>query len=209
MRSHCYDGVVPRVVNVEEQRRRIASAAWRLVAAQGLDAVSLRSAATEAGVSMGQVQHYFASKNDLLYAAVQHSYLLLEQRIESRLAATQGTPRDLVLTVLTLLLGEDEVAHDAIRVNVAFAARTQSEARIQELLTSGDEEIEGLCAQVIAEAQSLGHVREDLDPVQEARVLFALATGLGTNVALYHGSSERAHSVFRYHVERLGLALWC
>lgn len=118
---------MPRVVDVQEHKARIASAAWRLVAGRGLDAVSLRS--VEAGVSMGQVQHYFASKDDLLYVAVEHSCQLIEQRLDQRLAETELAPRELVLALLTLLLGEDEHVRDAIRVNVAFGARTQNASR--------------------------------------------------------------------------------
>lgn len=205
MRSHRYDGIMPRVVNVEEHQARIASAAWRLVASRGLDAVSLRSVAKEAGVSMGQVQHYFASKNDLLYAAVKHSYQLIERHLDQKLATSGSDPRDTMLTLLTLLLGGDEVMRDAIRVNVAFGTRTQSEARVQELLTTGDDEIEALCTEVLESAQAAGHLNADIDPAREAHVLLGLATGLGTQVAVYRGSPQRASSTFRYYVERLGL----
>lgn len=205
MRSHCYTCLMPKVVNVAEHKARIAAAVWRLVAGRGLDAVSLRSVAAEAGVSMGQVQHYFATKNDLLYAGVQHSYLLIEQELEKQLSTQSSSPKDWMLAILFLLLGGDSVVRDAIRVNVAFGARTQNETRIRELLTDGDDEIKELCAGVIAAGQESGHLSSDLDPHREARVLFALATGLGTEVAVYGGSSEGAEATFRYYVERLGL----
>ncbi|WP_186293133.1 TetR/AcrR family transcriptional regulator [Brevibacterium aurantiacum] len=197
---------MPKIVNVEEHRARIAAAVWRVIAARGLDAVSLRSVAVEAKVSMGQVQHYYSLKNDLLFAGVEHSYLLIEQHLEQLLAEAEGSPREVMLAILTVLLGEEAVVRDAIRVNVAFAARTQNEPRIHDLLTSGDDEIIGLCTHVLAQAQRDGHLNADLDPVAEARLLFGLATGLGTQVAVYGGSSAQALDVFTYHLRRLGIS---
>lgn len=206
MRSHRYGGGVPRTVDARAHRARIAAAAWQLVAGRGLDVVSLRSVAAQAGISMGQVQHWFATKDDLLYAAVEHSYQLIEQRLEEQVAAAAGSPREVVLALLALLVGQDEQVRDAVRVNLAFAARTQNQARIHELLTTGDQEILAMCAQVIARAQRAQQVSSDVDPQAEARVLFALATGLGAQVALYHAPPDLARDTFDYHVKRLGLA---
>ncbi|WP_175548186.1 TetR/AcrR family transcriptional regulator [Saccharopolyspora flava] len=196
---------MPKIVNVEEHRARIAAAVWRVVSDRGLDAVSLRSVASEAKVSMGQVQHYFASKDDLLYAGVKYSYGLIDQHVEQRLAESEGSPREVMLAILTVLVGEEPVVRDAIRVNIAFAARTQNEPRIQDLLTSGDDEIVNLCTQVLAQAQRDGRLSSDLDPVTEAQLLFGLATGLGTQVAVYGRSADQAIDVLTYHLRRLGI----
>lgn len=200
-----YDVGVARVVDVKERRTRIAAAVWRIVAGLGIDAVSLRSVALEAGVSMGQVQHYYSTKNDLLFAGVEHSYQLVEQRLEQSVDSSSGSPRELMLAILTLLLGNDPTMREAIRVNVAFAARTQNEPRVHDLLTAGDDEVIDLCTQVISRAQHDGLVDSGVDPVFEARVLFALATGLGTQVSLYDGAGDQALEVFSYYSRRLGI----
>jgi AcrR family transcriptional regulator len=57
------------VVDREERRSRIAEAILRIAASRGLDEVSLRDVAAEAGVSMGQVQHYFSTKREMLMFA--------------------------------------------------------------------------------------------------------------------------------------------
>jgi AcrR family transcriptional regulator len=43
------------------RRQQVAEAVERLVAAHGLDAVTIAKTAAEAGVSVGLVQHYFAT----------------------------------------------------------------------------------------------------------------------------------------------------
>ena len=50
---------MPKKVDRQERRTRIADALMRVAADQGLEAVSLRHVAAEAGVSAGMVQHYF------------------------------------------------------------------------------------------------------------------------------------------------------
>jgi TetR/AcrR family transcriptional regulator, transcriptional repressor of bet genes len=52
---------VPRSADHDARRSDLAAAAWRLVADGRVEAVSLRSVAAEAGVSMGRVQYYFAT----------------------------------------------------------------------------------------------------------------------------------------------------
>lgn len=196
---------MPRVVDVGKHKERIASAVWRLVAARGLDVVSLRSVAAEAGISMGQVQHYFSSKDDLLYAGVEHSYKLIERRLDRQLEGSDGSRRELLLALLTALLGEDDLMRDAIRVNIAFAARPQNDERVRALLTAGDDEIEDLCRRVIAESQQAGHTDAELDPAREAHALFALVTGLGAQVAIYQASQTRARETFDGYLQRLGV----
>jgi AcrR family transcriptional regulator len=42
-----------------------------IVAERGLDDVSVREVASAAGVSIGTVQHYFRTKDDMLFTAFQ------------------------------------------------------------------------------------------------------------------------------------------
>jgi AcrR family transcriptional regulator len=203
MRSHCYDGAVPRVANVEQQKASLAAATARLVARGGLEAVSLRSVAAEAGVSMGRVQHYFATKDDLLLDALQRSYRSMERRIEQRLQHGPGGRREVLVAILEELLAEDPETRDAIRINTAFAARALEDERIAAVLTEGDEEIQALAVSVVADARTAGLVGPNVDPELDGRGLFALATGLGSHVALYGGSPAAARATLHHHLQRV------
>jgi AcrR family transcriptional regulator len=57
---------MPRVVDHEERRAEVAAAVWRVVSAEGLEAVTVRRVAAETGMSTSVVSHYFAGKDDLL-----------------------------------------------------------------------------------------------------------------------------------------------
>jgi TetR/AcrR family transcriptional regulator, transcriptional repressor of bet genes len=61
---------MPKRVDPLAQRRSIAEAVFRLAVARGADAVSMRDVAAEAGVSLGMVQHYFRSKDEMLLFAL-------------------------------------------------------------------------------------------------------------------------------------------
>ena len=60
---------MPKVVDHEERRAELAAAVWRLASSDGLEAVTVRRVAEEAGWSTGAVVHYFADKEELLLFA--------------------------------------------------------------------------------------------------------------------------------------------
>ena len=69
-----------------DPKDRILEVAERLFAEQGLDAVSLRSVTTEAGVNVAAVNYYFGSKVALLQAMTQHFFRTVNEEQLRRLA---------------------------------------------------------------------------------------------------------------------------
>ncbi|WP_459800637.1 hypothetical protein [Herbidospora sp. RD11066] len=63
--------------------------------------------ATEAGMSMGAVQHYVTTKNHMLLLALEHIGIWIGQRVTA-VAARESTPLDLVRTAVLELLPLDE-----------------------------------------------------------------------------------------------------
>ncbi|WDZ87923.1 TetR/AcrR family transcriptional regulator [Micromonospora cathayae] len=92
-----------------------------------MDAVSLREVAQAAGISMGAVQHYFATKDEMLGYALRHWLRLsvhqgFSARVRTRLAG--GTTPTAVLSALAAeYLPYDEASRFDARVGVAFLAR--------------------------------------------------------------------------------------
>lgn len=56
---------MPKVVDHNERRRQIAEAACRVIQRDGIDRVTVRTVAAEAGVSRGVMTHYFADVDQL------------------------------------------------------------------------------------------------------------------------------------------------
>ena len=72
---------MPKIVDHEERRRELAEALWRVIAASGPHAVSIRTVAAEAGLSAGALRHYFQTREDLLVFAIDRS----QERVVERL----------------------------------------------------------------------------------------------------------------------------
>lgn len=83
MRYGCILEPVPKIVDRESARREIAGALLTVLAERGIDAVSVRTVATAAGRSPGAVQKYFATKDEMLAAALD----LYVERSAARIAA--------------------------------------------------------------------------------------------------------------------------
>ncbi|MEU8837283.1 TetR family transcriptional regulator [Streptomyces sp900116325] len=62
-------GYTPRQVDHKERRQRIAEGVCKIAASRGLEAVTIREIAAEARTSIGQIQHHFATKDELAVSA--------------------------------------------------------------------------------------------------------------------------------------------
>ena len=111
----------------------LTDALIRVVVDRGLDAVSIRTVAQEAGVSIGAVQHYFATKDDLLLAA----YTRAIDQVVARAASLPTEPDAYVRALLRELLPLDAQREAELRVALAFTARSVHSPRLAELCEAG------------------------------------------------------------------------
>lgn len=188
---------MPRIVDHEQRREQIAEALWRVAAGEGLEAVSLTRVAAEAGVSKGRVQHYFASRDDLLEYAARRLVVRVRGRTAERLAAVDAAPplerlRVLLHAVLPL---DDASAGDA-RVRSAFLVRALGDAGLVREYQEGNQL---LVAAVTGCLRAAGVVEDGA----EARVLVALVEGLETAVLLGEETPESAVALIDHVLTRL------
>ena len=73
---------MPKVVDHDERRERIAEAAWRIIEREGPERANLRRIARETGHTTGVVTHYFRNKRELMAFA----FGLVVDRSTSRMA---------------------------------------------------------------------------------------------------------------------------
>ena len=168
---------MPKIVDHEEQRRRFAEATMRVIAGAGLEGVTMRAVAGEAGLSYGSLFHYFESKDDLLMHAVRHSTEQQTSRVNEYQERYAG------LAALEQLLCDDAIIDDSSRdawmVWMTFlykAANQPSYARLHDELIDG---WLGRFRRLLADAQLMGEIDADLDIDQEAKSLWAFSTGIG------------------------------
>src|SRR3954471_9589989 len=113
--SRTTEGVpMPHRVDHDERRRHLTAALLRIASTRGLQAVSMREVAAEAGVSLRVVQYYFADKRTLMASGLGELVAAMGPRVPDP-AAAHGTglpPRTVLEVVLTSVLPTDEAARE-------------------------------------------------------------------------------------------------
>jgi TetR/AcrR family transcriptional regulator, transcriptional repressor of bet genes len=202
MRSHCnrrgntITGV-PKKVDHGQRREEIAGAVCRLAGRQGLDGVSLRQVATEAGVSMGRVQHYFTTKDEMLRFAFRTISERVEQRMATAVAAlgTSPAPRALVRALLVEMLPLTPDTEAEAPVLAAFLARAVVEPALAESQRGDAERLREFVAAQIGPVPG--------NPALEATTLLAVVDGLMTQLLIGHIDRRTALSTLDYQLDRI------
>lgn len=195
---------MPRVVDHGQRRGEIAEALWRIAAREGLEAVSLSRVADEAGVSKGRVQHYFASRDELLAFTATLLQLRVDERIGTHMAdADQDSPLSLVRALLVGILPLDDEGRTDALVGSAFLVRAVADPDMREAYRASNRlAIDGLTMK-LAVAREKGRLPVDADPEREATVLFLLARGLTESLLLGEHTPESALAVVDRELARL------
>ncbi|RZQ59762.1 TetR/AcrR family transcriptional regulator [Amycolatopsis suaedae] len=196
---------MPRQVDHELRRRQIAEALLRLTACRGLEAVSLRTVAAEAGLSMGAVQHYFGSKDEMLLYAVSYQDALRTERITTRVLAgsAEPTPKAILRACVAEFLPITEQSRTETLVGIAFFIRALSEPALATSYAENLPKTLTFFAEQIRQGQRSGTVAADRDPEHEAEILWGLADAQGTEILLGHRTPEQSLATLDYHLDRL------
>ncbi|MEN2447820.1 TetR family transcriptional regulator, partial [Bacillus sp. JR_15] len=56
---------MPKIVDHEKQKEKIAEAVWNVIHRDGLEQCTVRNVAKEAGLSAGSMRHYFPHQSEL------------------------------------------------------------------------------------------------------------------------------------------------
>lgn len=172
---------MPKVVDHGSRRREIARAVWRAVGRVGLDAVTVREIAEEAGYSTGVLAHYFADKDEMLLHALRVSVELAVERVER----AGGTPAlEALRAGLAGCLPLDAARRDEWRVWLAFWGRAAADAALAAEQRGWYERWRGLVRGLILTCQEEGSLPAELDAAREAELLVALVDGLGLQATL-------------------------
>ncbi|WP_234582289.1 TetR/AcrR family transcriptional regulator [Micromonospora sp. MH99] len=185
---------MPRKVDHQQRRTLIADALMRVAADQGLEAVSLRHVATEAGVSAGMVQHYFRTKDEMMAFALS----VVRERSQVRVAdAVAGlgenpSPRLLLRTMIAALLPLDEHTRDDGRVALAFLAYTAVRPSAAASLREDTAQLAAFIASVLPSNDAAA-----------AAGLLALMEGLGVYLLGGQYTAEQALDALDAHLDLL------
>jgi AcrR family transcriptional regulator len=186
------------------RRAEIVDALLRVIEARGLDAASVRDIADEAGVSVGRVQHYFPSKDQVLEAAFQRVNEWGAELVSRHIAeAGDAEPRTVLRAVASALLPVDDRHRRTLHVGLAFTARALVHPGFADRLRDGYGELQQLFAHLLTLARDAGATAPDLEPDREAALLLGLLDGLSTLTLVGHHTVDSALSVVDTHLARV------
>jgi TetR/AcrR family transcriptional repressor of bet genes len=179
------------------RRRQIAEAMWRVTIARGLEGVSMRQVAAEAGVSVGMLQHYFRTKDEMLMFGLDSMTEQVSRRIGERFGElAEPTPKQLVRATLVEMLPLDEERRLEAFVSTAFLTRAAVDTRFADYLRDGHRQGHAYLA------EQIGHGLP-CDVQRAAHVLLALVNGFTLGVLAGQCSAQEALAAVDAHLDAL------
>ncbi len=198
---------MPRRVDHDERRRELTAALLRIASTRGLQAVSMREVAVEAGVSLRVVQYYFTDKRTLMVSGLTELAGRLDRRVRERAAAIGGglPPRTVLEVVLGAILPTDDDSRaDQLAWTAYYAAGLTAPADAVDGRYAPDA-LERWLTGIVTRAVEEGQVAADADPRIEVVSLLALTNGLVSSVLGQQRTVDDALAVVRYRLDRLFL----
>ncbi len=117
---------MPKIVNHDQRRKKIALAAIEVIAKKGLESTKLTDIGRLAGVTTGAITHYFNDKDAVLMAALEAAYDIMFERMN---LVTKESEYSL-FEVLSKALPTSPKSHQTMSVWLAFWSRSIPEPKV-------------------------------------------------------------------------------
>lgn len=182
---------MPKIVDREVQRRNIRTAARRVFARRGVEAVGLVHVARAAGIGRASIYHYYRDKGSLVRDLVRDLLAEEESLFVSALRNVRGSP---LQRIERLTGGLTELFADWASVgrmlldlwSISGASFKPFFRRIRRDL-----------AKLIAEGQRSGEIQRSLKPEEAATAVIAIVDGLLLQKIVEGGASDDADATRR------------
>ncbi|MDJ0786404.1 MAG: TetR/AcrR family transcriptional regulator [Myxococcota bacterium] len=170
---------MPKTVDHDAQRERLADAAISAIGEHGLDRVRLVDVAKAAGATTGTLTHYFDGKDALLEAALGR----VADRILEGVTWLEDTDADLLALVgMTLPLGESE--RRDWRVWLSYWGRAITSRELRDVHNGYYDQLRERLSASIAEGQARGAMSARHAPGVVADAIITAVDGLGVRGTL-------------------------
>ena len=194
---------MPKKVDHDARREELVLAAWRVIAARGIDEVTIREIARESGYSSGVLAHYFENKDDLLA----HALRLSHKRIHKRFAAEVANPvaADALKGILLDNLPLDEQREMETRIEMSFWARALRNDSLRTIQQEESEDLRTLLRGLLEKTQAEEAISSDHDGELVLALVGALIDGISLHALLYPDrlSAEQQAAVMEFALRLL------
>jgi len=174
---------MPKIVDHEARRQLLSDAAWRVIARDGIDNVTVRKIADESGYSPGTLAHYFTDKDAILRSTLERADDNIRLRIEAM-------PEDLPpLTSLRQVLCEalplDEERSFELTLDVNFWARALNQPTLRTMQHADHDAWRASVMERVAATQEAGEFPAHASVEDLADLLVAFIDGIGLQALIY------------------------
>lgn len=183
LRNVCYGYAtvvgMPKIVDHDQRRRELLEATAAVIAAEGIQAATVRRIAQQAGCTTGLVTHYFAEKDDLIIGALRHVHAAAADRMKMVVHGHQAGGMGALRAVLLEALPLTSVGQLEWRVWLSFWGVAWSSAPLSAEHRERYAPWRRLIHNLLRQAARLGQVTPDLNLPEATDRLLALIDGLG------------------------------
>ncbi|MFT4262623.1 MAG: TetR/AcrR family transcriptional regulator [Nocardioides sp.] len=192
---------MPKIVDHEARRQEIVAATMRVVERVGLEGVTIREIAREAGCSAGILAHYFKNKDDILVTAHVAAFAQVIRRIDA-LRERIDNPVDLMRRALEEALPLDPPRHLEAKIDVSFWGLALHDDRLREVREQSYESGVAAWQEQVEVIVAAGLAREDTDAAAVARETAALIDGISIEAVLFPTkmTPERQLAAIEHHL---------
>lgn len=187
---YCKD--VPKRIDYEQRRAEIVQALWAVINDRGIEGVTYQAVARAAGISVGRIQHYFGSKEELVRAGCRAIVDMATLAFHER--ARPLSPWPALVELLTEPIPRTETFRRGAAVWYAYVARGVVDPEIGEIVGEAGRG-------TVEEAASL--LEAAGAPPSEATRLVSLSYGLTQRVLIRVTTSEEALAIIGDEVAAL------
>ncbi len=161
----------------QDRKKRLVQAALKLFASRGYYHTSIADILKESGCTRGTLYHYFPSKEELGYAAIDESFRLFVEEGAASHMTTKGHPIDRLLKFVDGLPSSVKLGTTgdlAAGVGARMASMHDGfRRRVEERLNDLDDNLVGILRKGVAD----GQIADSVDPRVLAHLCFIVSQG--------------------------------
>ncbi|MHA7279790.1 TetR/AcrR family transcriptional regulator [Arthrobacter sp. MDT2-2] len=172
---------MPKIVDYEERRDELGAALLEVLARDGIEGVSIRSVAEQAGWTRGVILHYFPNRDEMLL----YAYRLALRREHAAAVIRHDNPLTSLIALLVRALPIDETSSLDFRIFLGLLSRLADRPDLAASLASDHAAYESRVVEAVRGAMDTGFIRTTLSPESLANMLSVYVDGLTVTCAIY------------------------
>ncbi len=182
---------MPKIVDHAQRREEIVQALWKVIHDLGIEGVTYQAVAKAGGVSVGRIQHYFTSKEELVLAGCRAMVSRATTAFHARVSSM--SPAEALVDLLCEPIPRTESFRRGAAVWYAYLARAVVDREIGDIVREASRG-------TVDEAAGL--LRAAGAPTGSATRLVALSNGFTQRVLIGITTPDEAMAALADEVER-------